>query len=202
MTEELLTDNAINEMLYEKRYNHNVKFYDSYLEALYEYDYKYFYETTLKATDFNEFKKTKKNKKDIVVTFQTEAGNKKSVKEFSAQLLFENLEKKYAHSSVATLIENYILISDEKLNSIYNPYTDTIINETSYKNLMNSEIQTLRKNFESDYFTYSYLSYYGFTPNFPSEYGWKKFIKDYFVVDNDQELLTSSTYGGSIYADA
>ena len=202
MTEDLLTDNAINEMLYEKRYNHNVKFYDSYLEALYEYDYKYFYETTLKATDFNEFKTTKKNKKDVVVTFQTEAGNKKSVKEISAQTLFEDLEKKYGESSVATLIENYILISDEKLNNIYNPYTNTIINETSYKNLMNSEIQTLRKNFESDYFTYSYLSYYGFTPNFPSEYGWKKFIKDYFVVENDQELLTSSTYGGSIYADA
>lgn len=202
MTEELLTDNAINEILYEKRYNHNVKFYDSYLEALYEYEYKYFYETTLKSTDFNEFKTTKKNKKDVVVTFQTEAGNKKSVKEITAQALFENLEKKYAENSVASLIENYILIADEKLNSVYNPYTNTIINETSYKNLMNSEIQTLRKNFESDYFTYSYLSYYGFTPNFPSEYGWKKFIKDYFVVDSDQELLTASTYGGSIYADA
>ena len=202
MTEDLLTENAINEMLYEKRQNHNVKFYDSYLEALYEYDYKYFYETTLKLTDYNEYKTTKKNKKDVVVTFQTEAGNKKSVKEISAQTFFENLEKKYADSSVATLIENYILITDTKLNSIYNPFTNTILNETSYKNLMNSEIQTLRKNFESDYFTYSYLSYYGFTPNFPSEYGWKKFIKDYFVVDNDQELLTSSTYGGSIYADA
>ena len=202
MTEELLTDNAINEMLYEKRYNHNVKFYDSYLEALYEYEYKYFYETTLKSTDYNEYKKTKKNKKDVVVTFQTEAGNKKSVQEIKAQKLFEDLEKKYAESSVATLIENYILITDTTLNSIYNPYTDTIINETSYKNLMNSEIQTLRKNFESDYFTYSYLSYYGFTPNFPAEYGWKKFIKDYFVVDSDQELLTASTYGGSIYADA
>lgn len=202
MTEELLTDNAINEMLYEKRYDHNVKFYDAYIEALYEYEYKYFYETTLKANDFNEFKTTKKNKKDVVVTFQTEAGNKKSVKEITAQSLFENLEKKYAESSVATLIENYILITDTTLNSIYNPYTDTIINETSYKNLMNSEIQTLRKNFESDYFTYSYLSYYGFTPNFPAEYGWKKFIKDYFVVDSDQELLTASTYGGSIYADA
>lgn len=202
MTEELLTDNAINEMLYEKRYNHNVKFYDSYLEALYEYEYKNFYETTLKSTDYNEYKKTKKNKKDVVVTFQTEAGNKKSVQEIKAQKLFEDLEKKYAESSVATLIENYILITDTTLNSIYNPYTDTIINETSYKNLMNSEIQTLRKNFESDYFTYSYLSYYGFTPNFPAEYGWKKFIKDYFVVESDQELLTASTYGGSIYADA
>ena len=202
MTEELLTDNAINEMLYEKRYNHNVKFFDSYLEALYEYEYKNFYETTLKSTDYNEYKKTKKNKKDVVVSFQTEAGNKKSVQEIKAQQLFEDLEKKYAESSVASLVENYILITDTTLNSIYNPYTDTIINETSYKNLMNSEIQTLRKNFESDYFTYSYLSYYGFTPNFPAEYGWKKFIKDYFVVENDQELLTASTYGGSIYADA
>lgn len=202
MTEELLTDNAINEMLYEKRYEHNVKFFDSYLEALYEYEYKNFYETTLKSTDYNEYKKTKKNKKDVVVSFQTEAGNKKSVQEIKAQQLFEDLEKKYAESSVASLVENYILITDTTLNNIYNPYTNTIINETSYKNLMNSEIQTLRKNFESDYFTYSYLSYYGFTPNFPAEYGWKKFIKDYFVVENDQELLTASTYGGSIYADA
>ncbi len=202
MTEDLLTDNAINEMLYEKRQNHNVKFYDAYLEALYEYEYNYFYTTTIKANDYEEYETTKKNKKDVVVTFQTEAGNKKSVKEIKAQTLFENLEKKYAENSVATLIENYILISDTTLNNIYNPYTDTILNETSYKNLMNSEIQTLRKNFESDYFTYSYLSYYGFIPNFPSEYGWKKFIKDYFVVDNDQELLTSSTYGGTIYADA
>ena len=202
MKEELLTDNAINEMLYEKRYNHNVKFFDSYLEALYEYEYKYFYETTLKLTDYNEYKKSKKNKKDVIVSFQTEAGNKKSVKEIKAQTLFENLEKKYAHNSIATLVENYILITDTTLNNIYNPYTGEILNETSYKNLMNSEIQTLRKNFESDYFTYSYLSYYGFTPNFPAKYGWKKFINDYFVVENDQELLTASTYGGSIYADA
>ena len=202
MTEELLTENAINEMLYEKRYAHDVKIFDAYLEALYEYEYKYFYETTLKADEFDEYKKTKKNKKEVILTLQTEAGNKKSVVEFTAQDLFNVLEKKYAVSSTATLIENYVLINDEKLNAIYNPYTDKVINETSYKNLMNSELATLRKNFESDYFTYSYLSYYGFTPNFPAKYGWKKFINDYFVVETDQELLTSSTYGGTIYADA
>ena len=202
MTEELLTENAINEMLYEKRYAHDVKIFDAYLEALYEYEYKYFYETTLKADEFDEYKKTKKNKKEVILTLQTEAGNKKSVVEFTAQDLFNVLEKKYAVSSTATLIENYVLINDEKLNAIYNPYTGKVINETSYKNLMNSELATLRKNFESDYFTYSYLSYYGFTPNFPAKYGWKKFINDYFVVETDQELLTSSTYGGTIYADA
>ena len=67
---------------------------------------------------------------------------------------------------------------------------------------MNSEISTLRKNFDRDYFTFESLAYYGFTPNFSAKYGWKQFIKDYFVVYSDQELLTSSTYGGSIYADA
>ncbi len=201
-TEELLSDNAINEMIYERRQSHNVKIFDSYLEAVYEYDYKNFYETTLKLTDYDKYEQSKKNKKEVIVSYQSEAGNKKSVKEFTALDLFNRLEKKYASTSVATLVENYILLTDKELNNVYNPYTDEIYNETDYKNLMNSEISTLRKNFESDYFTYSYLSYYGFTPNFPAKYGWKKFIKDYFVAYSDQELLTVSTYGGTLYANA
>ncbi len=201
-TEELLSDNAINEMIYERRQSHNVKIFDSYLEAIYEYNYKTFYETTLKLTDYNKYKTSKKTKKEVIVSYQTEAGNKKSVKEFTALDLFNRLEAKYASTSVASLVENYILISDKELNNIYNPYTDEIYNESDYKNLMNSEINTLRKNFESDYFTYSYLAYYGFTPNFPAKYGWKKFIKDYFVAYSDQELLTASTYGGTIYSNA
>lgn len=200
--EELLSDDAINEMIYENRYNHNIKIYDSYLEAIYEYNYKTFYETTLKLTDYNKYKTTKKTKKEVIVSYQATAGDKKSVKEFTALDLFNRLEAKYASSSVATLVENYILISDKALNNIYNPYTNEIYNESDYKNLMNSEINTLRKNFESDYFTYSYLAYYGFTPNFSAKYGWKKFIKDYFVAYSDQELLTVSTYGGTIYSSA
>lgn len=201
-TKELLSDNAINEMIYENRQEHGVKIFDSYIEALYEYEYNNFYETTLKITDFDKYKTSKKTKKEVIVSFKSNKDNKKNDVEFTAQQLFDRLEAKYAANSVANLVENYILISDKALNNIYNPYTDEIYNNTSYKNLMNSEINTLRKNFESDYFTYSYLSYYGFTPNFPAEYGWKQFIKDYFSVYSDQELLTSSTYGGTIYSDA
>ena len=203
MTEELLTDNAINEMLYEKRQAHNLQFFDSYIEALYEYEYNYFYKTTLKANEFDEYKKSTKNQTKLIASAQKEAGNKKGDKiEFTAQDLFEKLEPKYGASSVATLVENYILVADKELNNIYNPYTEEILNESQYKNLMNSEISTLRKNFDRDYFTFESLAYYGFTPNFSAKYGWKQFIKDYFVVYSDQELLTSSTYGGSIYADA
>lgn len=201
-TEELLSDNAINEMIYENRYNHGLKIYDSYLEAIYEYEYKNFYESTLKVTEYNKYEKTKKTKKDVVATYQNVPGKKKDLTTIKVEDFFNNLEKQYAMSVVAALVENYMIVSDTKYNNIYNPYTDTVLNKTSYKNLMTAEISTLRKNFESDYFTYSYLTYYGFTPNFPAKYGWKKFIKDYFISYNDQELLTNATYGGSIYADA
>jgi hypothetical protein len=190
-------------MLYEKRQAHNLQFFDSYIEALYEYEYNYFYKTTLKANEFDAYKKSTKNQTKLIASAQKEAGNKKGDKiEFTAQDLFEKLEPKYGASSVATLVENYILVADKELNNIYNPYTEEILNESQYKNLMNSEISTLRKNFDRDYFTFESLAYYGLTPNFSAKYGWKQFIKDYFVVYSDQELLTSSTYGGSIYADA
>ena len=200
--EAALTENTINEMIYENRYNHNLKIFDSYIEAVYEYEYKHFYETTLSSSDYNKYSKSKKNQKLKVVSFQEEEGNKKSVKSFTAEELFNRLVDKYASSAAATLVENYVIVNDKKFNAVYNPYTGEIYNQTTYKNLMTAEISTLRKNFESNYFTYSYLSYYGFTPNFPAKYGWKKFIKDYFVAYNDQDLLTGSKYGGSIYSDA
>ena len=202
MKKELLTDNNINDTIYQFRRDHNVKIFDSYMEAMYEYEYKYFYETTLKKTDYNKYKKSKKNQKSVVVSYQTEAGNKKSTVKIEAKDLFDVLYGKYAQSVTTSIVENYLLITNKEFNNIYNPYTDTVLDEDTYKLLLNSEISTLRKNFESDYFTYSYLAYYGFTPNFGHKYGWKKFIKDYFNSYNDQQLLTSSVYGGSIYADA
>lgn len=196
--EALLTDNAVNEMIYETRYNAGLKIYDAYIEAIYEYQYKTFYETTIAANDYNKYKTTKKNKKTLVAEFTV--GNDKV--KIESQELFDRLEAKYAGTACATFIENYILVSDTKYNNIYNPYTNTTLNKEQYKNLMTSEVATLKQNFEADYFTYSYLSYYGFTPNFPSTYGWQKFIKDYFNSLSDQELLTNSSYGGSIYKDA
>lgn len=200
--EELVDDNAISEMIYENRYNHGLKLFDSYIEAIYEYEYTNFYETTLSKSDYNEFDKTKKNKKTIVASIQLEEGKKKSAVELSAEQLFAKMEAKYATNYVTSLIDNYILISNKEYNDIYNPYTKETYNKDALNDLVTSEIATLKKNFEADYFTYSYLSYYGFTPNFPAKYGWAKFIKDYFIAFDDYELLTVSTYGGSIYSNA
>lgn len=200
--EELLSDNAINQMVYKNRFDHNVKIFDSYLEAMYEYEYTNFFTTTLKTTDYDVYKASKKNQKETILSYYATAGDKKSIVKINAIDLFNRLEKKYGMNISTTLIENYNLITNKDLNNIFNPFTNEVYNETSYKNLLNSEINSLRKNFESGYFTYSYLSYYGFTPNFPAKYGWTKFIHDYFTAYSDQELLTNSSYGGSIYTDA
>lgn len=200
--EELVDENAISEMIYENRYNHGIKLFDSYIEAMYEYEYNNFYETTLSKSEYNKFEKSKKTKKAVVASIQLEAGKKKSAVELTAEDLFGKMEAKYATNYVTSLIDNYILISNKVYNDIYNPFTKETYNKEALKNLTQSEIATLKKNFEADYFTYSYLSYYGFTPNFPAKYGWAKFIKDYFVAFDDYELLTVSTYGGSIYSNA
>ncbi len=196
--EALLTENAVNEMIHTNRYEHGLKIYDAYIEAIYEYQYKTFYETTLSSTDYNKYKTTKKKQKTLLAEFKVGDDTVK----FNVQDLFDRLEKKYAATAVATFIENYILVNDEKYNKVYNPYTNKVLDQDAYKNLLTSELSTLKQNFEADYFTYSYLSYYGFTPNFSHKYGWQKFIKDYFNAYSDQELLATSFYGGSIYTDA
>lgn len=76
------------------------------------------------------------------------------------------------------------------------------MDKDSYRELLKTEIGNFRKNFEIGYFTYSYLSYYGFIPNFPASYGWSNFKKDYFGAFSDEELLTNSNFGGSVYSEA
>lgn len=198
LTEELLTDNAINEMVYERRYNAGLNIYDRYLEAIYDYQYTYFYETTLKLTDYNKYKDSKKKEKAVIAKFKV--GDKEET--ITADTLFNSLKDKYAVSITIDLINQYRVIDDKTLNQVYNPYTNEIFDKNLLKELLTNEVGNFRKNFELDYFTYSYLSYYGFTPNFPASYGWANFEKDYFGAFNDEELLTNSKFGGSIYTEA
>lgn len=198
LKKDLLTENAINEMIYKNRQDAKLNIFDAYIEAIYDYQYTYFYETTLKLTDYNKFENSKKKEKTIVARFEV---NGQKV-EITADQLFNSLKDKYAVSTSIDLINQYQLISDKAYNEVYNPYTGETYNNDLLKELLTSEIGGFRKNFELDYFTYSYLSYYGFTPNFPADYGWANFQKDYFGAFSDEELLTNANFGGSLYTEA
>ena len=203
MKEELLNDDAVSEMLYRTRQDHDVKIYDRYIEAVYEYQYRTFFEDTLKMTDYDKYQKSKKNVTKYVVTYNKEAGNKKSAVKLETKNLFDALETKYATSVLANLVENYIIINSE-FNKVYNPYLpekNAVLDKEAYHDALNSDAATLKKYFENGNFEQSSLASYGFIPNFPAKYGWSNFIKDYFLCYSDQELLTSASYGGSVYND-
>ena len=191
MTEELYSVNNLELMLYKNRNDHKLTIYDNFIEAIYEYNYNYFHGTTLSLKEYDEFKLTKKSNKGVVA--------KVDDFEITTDQLFEVLEAKYGATYVKNYIDNYLIINSD-FNTFYNPYKD--IEDKDYvKSLLKSDISSFKQNFELDYFTYSYLSYYGFIPNFPASYGWKNFINDYFNASSEKELLISKNYGGAIYSE-
>lgn len=199
LKEELLTENNITNMIYTRRSEANFQIFDSYLEALYDYEYTKFYETTLglKEADYTVFKNSKKrtvtNAASIEVNGETIT--------ISADKLFTELEEKYGPSTALSLVKLYEVVGSD-FNKLYNPYTGATENEAYFEDILENEVYGLRKNFELDYFTYSYLEYYGFIPNFPSKYGWLNFIKDYFGSFTEEELAASASFGGTIYNEA
>lgn len=198
LLDDLRTDNNASDMIYEKRYNAELKIYDKYLEAIYDYDYTYFYETTLKLTDYNKFEESKKNKKDIVASFKVD-GQEVTI---TAEELYKSLEEKYGVSIIIDYLNAYLTVGNDEFNKFYNPYTGKVTDKKALNELLKGEISSFRNNFELDYFTYSYLSYYGFIPNFPASYGWNDFRTDYFGANSDRDLLVSPAFGGYVYNEA
>lgn len=199
LLEELKTDNNASDMIYQRRQDAQLKIYDKYLEAIYDYDYTYFYETTLKKaqSDYKVFENSKKNKKDVVASVVVDG----ETYEIKAEFLYNSLEEKYGVSVVIDFLNSYMTVGNEKYNPYYNPYTGKE-NKKVVEELFKGEVSSFRNNFELDYFTYSYLSYYGFIPNFPSSYGWNDFRTDYFGAYTDKDLLVSSSFGGYLYNEA
>lgn len=198
LLDELKTDNNVNKMIYENRNDHKLQIYDKYLEAVYEYNYNYFFGTTLGLSDYTEFDISKKRQKSVVASIEIDG--KKF--EITAEELFNSLEEKYGAGAIIDLANEYNVLGNTNYNKIFNPYTGEVYNKDALDQLLKGEVSGFRNNFELDYFTYSYLSYYGFIPNFPSSYGWNDFRTDYFGAFTDKELVVSNAFGGQAYSDA
>ena len=194
MIDELYEENSganLEKFYYEKRKENNLKIYDRFIEAIYEYNYNTLYGTTLKLKDYEAFKKNKKTNKTLVASING--------KDITADELFAELEAKYGATFTKSFVDEYFILNTE-FNTYYNPWKG--IEDKKYiKALLKSDVQSFKQNFELDYFTYYYLAYYGFIPNFPASYGWKNFIHDYFGADSEKELLINKNFGGSIYSD-
>ena len=192
MTEDLYNSNNYEKEYYEYRIENNFKIYDKFIEAIYEYSYNTFYGTTLGLKEYDELKLSKKTKTKIVASVDGY--------EITPDELYDILETKYGAIYVKSFIDQYVVINSD-FNTTYNPWKD--IKDKAYlKSLLKSDINSFKQNFELDYFTYEYLASYGFIPNFPASYGWKDFLNDYYLVEDEIDLLISQNFGGKIYSDS
>ena len=198
MKKDLLTDNEITRILFENRTKNGLVIYDRYLEAVYEYSYNKFFNSTIAVTNYLPFIVTDKTSKTVVATIGL--GDKEV--EITADQLYEVMEAKYGVLTTSNLIDDYFLLSNTEYNDIYNPFTGEIIDEEAYKKALTSEIATIRKNFEYGYFENSALESYGLIPAFGADYGWNNFKEDYFSAFSDAELIANRDFGGSVYTEA
>ena len=198
LEKDLVTDNDISRILYENRTKHGLMIYDRYLEAVYEYSYNTFFNTTLSTSNYLPFNKTDKTSKTAVASFVV---NGKRV-EITADDFFNAMEETYGVLASTSFIDQYVLLSDTTYNEVFNPFTGEVLDKEEYKAALQNEVATIRKNFEYGYFANASLAQYGFIPAFGADYGWKNFKEDYFGAYSDDELLTSSAFGGSIYTNA
>lgn len=198
MKEDLLTDNDVTRILFENRTKNGLVINDRFLQAVYEYSYNKFFDTTIAVTDYLPFIKNEKSSKTVVATIGL--GDKKV--EITADELYEVMEAKYGVLTTSSIIDDYFILNNEDYNDVYNPFTGKVIDEEAYKEALTSEIATIRKNFEYGYFQNAALEQYGLIPAFGAEYGWNNFKEDYFSAFSDSELIANRDFGGSVYTEA
>lgn len=183
----------LDRLYYVKRQESGLKIYDHYIQAIYKYGYESCY-SSLSIKDYPEFAQNKKTSKKVVA--------KTNNFEITADELFASLEKKYGATSILTFVNQYLVLKD---NTQYNPWTGQI-DKKYIKNALKADIAPYEYYFANDYFNGIYGYYYfGVTPAFPANYGWKNFIKDQFGVTNEKDLLISSSIfntSGRIYNNA
>ncbi len=176
-------DNAkqLDRLYYVKRQEAGLKIYDHYIQAVYKYGYESCY-SSLSIKDYPEFASNKKTSKKIVAKINDV--------EITADDLFKSLEEKYGATTSLTLINQYIVLKD---NEQYNPWTGKI-DKKYVKNAVKADIAPYEYYFANDYFSGIWGYYYfGITPAFSANYGWKNFIKDLYGATNEKDLLIASS---------
>lgn len=183
-------DDIETQMLLSFRQQHDVKFYDRFLNASYKAAYVYLYEKTLKLADYPKYAENTKTSKKLAFTFVV---NQQTV-EYDAQKLFEELAKQYAPQSTVKLVNAYSLLSNANYNKIYDPYKDEIYDKDVYSNVVSgfnyynllygnlTTVKEYKYAFENGVF-----DSYGFT----KDYGWSNFVRDYLGEDDNQFLAAA-----------
>jgi len=135
------------------------------------------------ASSYSEtIKPTKEKSSTLIAKIGTE--------EYSAEKLFELMDKRYGISLSLNEINRLRLLNNPEFNNIFDHYaTDLktskrILNVQKWKSIKERSIR------EKQQFIGGVYAQYGYGP----QYGWKNFIRDIYGVNSDEELLYHFLY--------
>lgn len=165
--EKELTETFIQEQIIKLREEQGFQIFDEALEKRYM--------ESIASFDV-EHKKTKAENKTLVA--------KVGETEYLADDLFDYMDKRFGMSIALNKINYFRLLNNPELNTIYDFYhsdlkeKERILDPERWQEIKTS-IRNIRDNFLRNYFA---------SAGYPATYGWRNFIKDYFGVQDENEL--------------
>ncbi|HHU24188.1 MAG: hypothetical protein PHG08_03710 [Bacilli bacterium] len=177
LIEENFTPDVVSEKMFKLRREHELVIYDSIIEALYKNAYDNFFKNTLKleADKYPEFKPTKEKSKDTILSF-TLNGQKVTYKVAD---FFKNLSNRYGVNASFSFMNTHLFLANKEYNEIYNPVTKEVYDKARLKEIIEQDVKMYSYYFSMNYFE---------TQGFPQSYGWKRFLKEFFQVEDENEL--------------
>ena len=111
--------------------------------------------------------------------------------QLTADQLFERLLNKYGAALSLLYAQEYIVLSNPEFNKVTEYATGKVLDQETYDKYYKTDIQAYKDALaKGDYAS----------KGFPANYGWDKFMLDYFGVATEAELM--ALYGGSLYSAA
>jgi hypothetical protein len=142
--------------------------------------YDYLLKTTYATVD-TDFKATKKTNKTLVAQYNA---NGKTT-DVTADYLFAVLAARHGASVASDLLERTALTHDATFNDVYDFSAKKVVNKDAY-----NQLKATVKGYKADFENNTYANY-----GFPSTYGWKEFMRDFYGVKDEEELaLTVALY--------
>ncbi|MGD9605612.1 MAG: hypothetical protein AB7V00_05650 [Bacilli bacterium] len=149
------------------RADNGFKIYDNLLETTY---------VTKVETAKLTFDTTKKTSDHIVC--------ETSVKSYSADDLFEQMNRRYGINISISELDYLRLINSRSFNNIYDIKTSTVLDQTAWDVIL-QQVKDEKANFNNDvYADYGY----------PKSYGWTNFLQDIYSVNSEDELAQYYLY--------
>jgi hypothetical protein len=184
LVNQTLSEDLIRYHLYVEREKANVQIYDEALESLFVQNYNDTFNAQ-QITDYKKYNKTTGESKSIVAEI-TVNGTKKTL---TPDEFFNILKNMHGVQTSIDYMNQYIVLSNEAYAKIYNPFTDTIVNQEKYQELFDKNV----KKYQDELSKGTFVSI-----GMPSNYGWSNFLRDYFGIMSDKELLINA----ALYSEA